>query len=165
MRLKFTGIAYLFDFPPKVGEGGKWTSTVTNSNRMLKVEAETKPECIYNVCSGLVGAPPSYTNFTKWFSYPVNHAEVAAMTANLEHILELLPLQNHLDRQMYTNRVEVALEVHISINQDIPLKIVRVVLAYFATDAFISFLTLSNDHARDVFTMHLISEITPIHNS
>ena len=34
------------------------------------------------------------------------------MTCNLEHILELLPLQNYLDRQLFTNRVEITLEVH-----------------------------------------------------
>ena len=33
------------------------------------------------------------------------------MTASLEHILELLPLQNHIERQLFTNRVQVVLEV------------------------------------------------------
>ena len=98
----------------KVGDGGKWTSTITNSAVGTKIEALTKPECIYNICEGLLGSPPSYSSFTKWFSYPVNHPEISTMTANLEHTLELLPLQNHLDRQLFTNRVEVMLEVHIS---------------------------------------------------
>jgi len=94
----------------KVGDGGKWTSTITNSAVGTKIEALTKPECIYNICEGLLGSPPSYSSFTKWFSYPVNHPEISTMTANLEHTLELLPLQNHLDRQLFTNRVEVMLE-------------------------------------------------------
>lgn len=37
------------------------------------------------------------------------------MTASLEHTLELLPLQNFIDRQLFTNRVQVTLEVHLSI--------------------------------------------------
>jgi hypothetical protein len=47
----------------------------------------------------------------KWYSYPVSHGETSRMASSLEHILELLPLQNHVDRQLFTNRVPVVLEV------------------------------------------------------
>jgi len=94
----------------KIGEGGKWTANIINSTTVNKIEAITKPECIYNICEGLVGSPPSYLNFTKWFSYPVLHPEISSMTSTLEHILELLPLQNFIDRQLFTNRVEITLE-------------------------------------------------------
>ena len=76
-----------------------------------KVEALTKPECIYTITNQLLGAVPTYLNFTKWFCYPVQHPEVSAMTAVREHILELVPLQNYVDRQLFTNRVDIALEV------------------------------------------------------
>ena len=100
----------------QVGEGGKWTATITNSNNISKLDAVTKPECVYKICEGLLGSPPSFLNFIKWFCYPVHHPEISRMTANLEHILELLPLQNFIDRQLFTNRVQVTLEVHLSIN-------------------------------------------------
>jgi len=94
----------------KVGDGGKWTASIISSSSLEKIEAVTKPECVYNICQGLVGAPPSFNNFVKWFCYPVIHPEISNMTCNLEHILELLPLQNYLDRQLFTNRVEITLE-------------------------------------------------------
>ena len=58
-----------------------------------------------------MGAPPGFNNFVKWYTYPVFHSETSRMTASLEHILELLPLQNHIERQLFTNRVQVVLEV------------------------------------------------------
>ena len=90
-----------------------------------KVEAYTKPECIYNITQELLGGGgggsgsavvPTYMNFIKWYCFPVNHQEVAAMTAVHEHCLELLPLQNYLDRQLFSNRVDIALEVFFSVD-------------------------------------------------
>jgi hypothetical protein len=46
----------------------------------------------------------------KWYSYPVDHSETSRMSSCLDKILELLPLQNHIERQLYTKRVPVVLE-------------------------------------------------------
>jgi hypothetical protein len=94
----------------KTSDGGRWISTVTKDGVHHKVEALTKPECIYTITNQLLGAVPTYLNFTKWFCYPVQHSEVSAMTDVREHILELVPLQNYVDRQLFTNRVDIALE-------------------------------------------------------
>ena len=95
----------------RVGQGGRWTASVLSEGRVARrVEAETKPECIYNICKNLLGAPPSFHNFIKWYSYPVNHSETRRMSSSLDHFLKLLPLQNHIDRQLFTNRVPVVLE-------------------------------------------------------
>lgn len=98
-----------------MGEGAKWTATITNSGNVSRPDAVTKPECIYKICEGILGSPPSFINFIKWFCYPILHPEISRMTASLEHTLELLPLQNFIDRQLFTNRVQVTLEVHLSI--------------------------------------------------
>ena len=113
---KTTYITKLKVFWPKVGEGGKWTASITsNASTVEKIEAITKPECVYKICVGLAGGvQPSYNNFTKWFCYPSNHPEISNMTVGLEHTLELLPLQNFIDRQLFTNRVELKLEVQLS---------------------------------------------------
>jgi hypothetical protein len=96
----------------RVGEGGRWTACVsTAGSAPRRIEAETKPECIYNICESLLGTPPGFNNFIKWYSYPVGHSETSRMTSTLEHVLELLPLQNHIDRQLFTNRVPIVLEV------------------------------------------------------
>ena len=93
-------------------QGGRWTASVSSAGSAARrIEAETKPECIYNICENLLGTPPSFNNFIKWYSYPLNHTETSRMTSSLEHILELLPLQNHIDRQLFTNRVPIVLEV------------------------------------------------------
>jgi len=91
-------------------DGGRWISTVTKDGVQHKVEAYTKPECIYNITCKLLGYVPTYLNFTKWYCYHVNHPEVLAMTAVREHILELMSLQYYVDRQLFTNRVEIVLE-------------------------------------------------------
>lgn len=95
----------------RVGGGGRWTASLAVAGSAAKrIEAETKPECIYNICESLLGAPPGFNNFVKWYTFPLQHTETSRMTASLEHILELLPLQNHIDRQLFTNRVQVVLE-------------------------------------------------------
>jgi hypothetical protein len=115
LRLSRPGRPAAYSWPAyqyRVGEGGRWTASLSAAGSAAKrIEAETKPECIYNICESLLGAPPSFNNFIRWFTYPVFHSETSRMTASLEHILELLPLQNHIDRQLFTNRVQVVLEV------------------------------------------------------
>ena len=96
----------------KVGDdGGRWISTVSRNGVHTKVEAVTKPECIYTITQHLHNLTPTYNNFTKWYCYPVQHSQVATMTSVREHILELLPLQFYVDRHLFTKRVEIALEV------------------------------------------------------
>ena len=115
LRLSRPGRPAAYSWPAyqyRVGEGGRWTASVSAAGCAAKrIEAETKPECIYNICESLLGAPPGFNNFVKWYTYPVFHSETSRMTASLEHILELLPLQNHIERQLFTNRVQVVLEV------------------------------------------------------
>jgi hypothetical protein len=95
----------------RVGKGGCWIASVSCAGSPAhRIEAESKPECIYNICESLLGIPPSYHNFIKWYSYPVNHSETRRMSARLEHILELLPLQNHIDQQLLMNNVPVVLK-------------------------------------------------------
>jgi|688.fasta_scaffold21824_5 hypothetical protein len=94
----------------RAGKGGCWIASVSwTGNPALQIEAETKPECIYSICESLLGKPLSYHNFIKWYSYPVNHSEIRCMSARLKHILELLPLQNHIDKQLVMNNVPVVL--------------------------------------------------------
>jgi hypothetical protein len=95
----------------QVGKGGQWTASVSRGGSLpLRIEAETKPECIYSICESLLGAPPGFNNFMKWYSYPVNHSETSRMSSSLDQILELLPLQNHVERQLFAKRVPVVLE-------------------------------------------------------
>jgi len=103
----------------KVGDdGGRWISTVSRDGVHTKVEAVTKPECIYTITCQLLSVTPTYNNFTKWYCYPVQHSQVATMTAVREHIIELLPLQFYVDRQLFTKHVEIALEgVYAARNQ------------------------------------------------
>jgi hypothetical protein len=93
----------------QVGKGGCWIANVSFAGRPpLRIEAETKPECIYNICETLLSKPPDFNNFIKWYSYPVNHSETCHMLSSLDHILELLPLQNHIEQQL--NQTPVVLE-------------------------------------------------------
>jgi predicted subunit of tRNA(5-methylaminomethyl-2-thiouridylate) methyltransferase len=95
----------------QVGKGGHWSASVSCGDYPPKrIEAETKPECIYRICESLLGSPPEFDNFMKWYSYPVDHSETSRMSSCLDKILELLPLQNHIERQLYTKRVPVVLE-------------------------------------------------------
>jgi predicted subunit of tRNA(5-methylaminomethyl-2-thiouridylate) methyltransferase len=95
----------------QVGKGGHWSASVSCGDYPPKrIEAETKPECIYRICESLLGSPPEFDNFMKWYSYPVDHSETSRMSSCLDKILELLPLQNYIERQLYTKRVPVVLE-------------------------------------------------------
>jgi hypothetical protein len=96
----------------RLSETGRWTSNVfsTPDSAMLRIEAETKPECIYNICKTVLKTPPVFNEFMMWYSYLVNHNEINSMVSTLQYILELLPLQNHIDQQLFTNRIPVVLE-------------------------------------------------------
>ena len=130
----------IFNF--QSSDGGRWISTVTKDGVQHKVEAYTKPECIYNITCKLLGSVPTYLNFTKWYCYHVNHPEVLAMTAVREHILELMSLQYYVDRQLFTNRVEIVLEVLLTCRINLSAFLYRFIIhildpsskTYFVTD-------------------------------
>jgi hypothetical protein len=95
----------------RIGQMGCWTSNVSSTgNAVCRIKAETKPECIYNICKSVLGTPPVFNEFMMWYSYLVNHNETNSMVSTLQHILELLPLQTHIDQQLFTNRVPIVLE-------------------------------------------------------
>lgn len=92
-------------------ENGRWTSCVYRAGSAnQRIEAKTKPESIYNICKSLLSASPNYYNFIKWYSYPINHSEINRMVSTLQAILELLPLQNYIDWQLFTNGIPIVLE-------------------------------------------------------
>ena len=93
----------------RVGEGGRWTARIFSATPR-RIEAETKPECVYNICKSLLGTPPGFDNFIKWYSYPVNHSEINRMSSSLEYILELLPLQKNIAQQLHMSQISVVLE-------------------------------------------------------
>jgi hypothetical protein len=106
-KAAYTWPSYQF----QAGKGGHWTASVTCGGSVpLRIEAETKPECIYSICESLLGAPPGFDNFMKWYSYPVNHSEIHHMSSSLDQILDLLPLQKYVEQQLFTERVPVVLE-------------------------------------------------------
>lgn len=100
-------------FQYQVGRGGLWTSQVTTGAGKVAVEGESGAECLYKVVQALLGgARPEYNNFIRWRCYPSFSAEVNTMAgARLEHIMEMLPLQNHLQRSLKQNRVPLNMEV------------------------------------------------------
>ena len=108
------------EFQYRVGRGGLWTSDVTAASggaagQVVAVEAETGAECLYKVVEGLLGGEtPDYDNFIRWWCHPSFSSQVNTMSgAHMEHILEMLPLQNHLQRSLRTQRVNLNLEVWI----------------------------------------------------
>jgi hypothetical protein len=96
----------------RLGETGRWSSNVSNKpgSALLRIEAETKPECIYNICQTVLNTPPVLNQFMMWDIYLVNHNEINNMVSTLQYILELLPLQNHIDHQLFMNRIPIVLE-------------------------------------------------------
>ena len=114
LRATQSGQTVVTDWPVfryRLGEAGFWTASVSRAGSPAsRIKAETKPECIYNICENLLGAPPDFNNFIKWYSYPVNHSEIILMSSSLERIYELLPLQDHIFQKLFTNRVPIVLE-------------------------------------------------------
>ena len=98
-----------------VGGEGKWLTTlnITSSGvqRQVKIEAETRAEMVYNILCDLLGSAPTYETFTKWYCYPSQSDTVQTMAGNLELQRQLLPLQTHVDRQLFNARVQCVLEV------------------------------------------------------
>ena len=98
-----------------VGGEGKWLTTLNINTegvqRQGKIEAETRAEMVYNILCDLLGSAPTYETFTKWYCYPSQSDTVATMAGNLELQRQLLPLQTHVDRQLFNSRVQCVLEV------------------------------------------------------
>eukprot|EP00092_Neocalanus_flemingeri_P031451 GFUD01034157.1.p1 GENE.GFUD01034157.1~~GFUD01034157.1.p1 ORF type:complete len:1343 (+),score=442.59 GFUD01034157.1:145-4173(+) len=97
-----------------VGGEGKWLTTLNITSggvqRQVKIEAETRAEMVYNILCDLFGSAPTYETFTKWYCYPSQSDTVATMAGNLELQRQLLPLQTHVDRQLFNARVQCVLE-------------------------------------------------------
>ena len=105
-----------------VGGDSKWLTTLNTSNtvtgdqRQVKVEAETRAEMVYNILCDVSGCEPSYDNFIRWYCYPSQSITMTTLAGQLELQRQLLPLQNHVDRQLFNARVQCVLEVFCSIN-------------------------------------------------
>ena len=108
-----------------VGGDSKWLTTLTTSTpsssssalspigeqRQVKVEAETRAEMVYNILCDVIGKAPTYDSFIRWYCYPSTSITMTSLAGNLELQRQLLPLQNHVDRQLFNARVQCVLEV------------------------------------------------------
>lgn len=124
----------------QVGKGGVFTSSVAMVNDKVTVEGESKAECLHKVVQALLGdQTPEYANFIRWWCYPSFSSEVSTMAgAALEHILEMLPLQNHLFRSLRSNRIPLVMEgVYMARNEVcghrpcvvVAIRVVRILVA------------------------------------
>lgn len=93
----------------RIGEEHCWTASVTIASITKQIRAETKPECIYKIYEKLLEASSGFLNI-KCFTYPIFHSETIRMKESLKHILELLPLQNYIEWQLFSNKVRVILD-------------------------------------------------------
>jgi len=93
------------------GASGCWTSTIEEKGKIpQRIEAVTKSECIYHICQSLLGMTPTYHNFIKLYSYPINHTTTRRLTAMLDHLRELRPLQQHIEQQLVTHQLPIVLK-------------------------------------------------------
>ena len=105
-----------------VGGDSKWLTTLHTGTteagdlRQVKVEAETRAEMVYNILCDVSGSAPTYDSFIRWYCYPSQSITMTTLAGQLELQRQLLPLQNHVDRQMFNNRVQCVLEVFCSHN-------------------------------------------------
>jgi len=98
-----------------VGGDSKWLTTMTTTDqtgeqRQVKVEAWTRAEIVYNILCDVSGAAPTYDKFIKWYCYPSTSITMTTLAGNLELQRQMLPLQNHVDRQLFNSRVQCVLE-------------------------------------------------------
>ena len=94
-----------------VGQNGCWKVNVSLPNKLPQtIEAKSKPECLFYIFQNILGAPLTYNNFIKWYSYDFYHSIVTRMMATLHHIDELLPLQDYIDRKLCFNKIPIVLE-------------------------------------------------------
>ena len=103
-----------------LGGDNKWLTTLNitadGAQKQVKIEAETRAEMVYNILCDISGTAPTYDNFVKWYCYPSQSITMTTLAGNLELQRQLLPLQNHVDRQLFNARVQCVLEVLCSNN-------------------------------------------------
>jgi len=94
-----------------IGRHGCWRVNVSLPNKLpQRLEATSKPECLFYIFQIILGTPLAYNNFIKWYSYHSYHSEVARMMSTLNYIDELIPLQNYIDQQLFYKKIPIALE-------------------------------------------------------
>jgi len=93
-----------------VGEEGQWVTTLYRRGKVLKIEAASRGEMVYNVLEDVLDKCPTYDTFLRWYCYPSLSDTVTSMARDLEMIKQMLPLQTHVDRQLFNARVQCVLE-------------------------------------------------------
>merc|ERR1712062_677435 len=96
------------------GGDNKWLTTLNmtsdGAQRQEKIEAETRAEMVYNILCSVYGSAPTFDKFVKWYCYPSQSITMTTLAGGLELQRQLLPLQNHVDRQLFNARVQCVLE-------------------------------------------------------
>merc|ERR1739842_71498 len=67
-------------------------------------------EMVYNVLEDVLDKCPTYDTFLRWYCYPSLSDTVTSLARDLEMIKQMLPLQTHVDRQLFNARVQCVLE-------------------------------------------------------
>ena len=94
-----------------VGEEGQWVTTLYRRGKVLKIEAASRGEMVYNILEDVLDKCPTYDTFLRWYCYPSLSDTVTSLARDLEMIKQMLPLQTHVDRQLFNARVQCVLEV------------------------------------------------------
>jgi len=115
LRQSERGVTYCppyFKFQVGGDSGGTWlTSLVFKEGKTMKIEADTRAEIVYNILEDVLGECPTFENFTRWYCYPSMGDTAGSLARDLELIRQCLPLQTHVDRQLFNARVQCVLEV------------------------------------------------------
>ena len=98
-------------FKYAVGEEGQWVTTLYRRGKALKIEAASRGEMVYNILEDVLDKCPTYDTFLRWYCYPSLGDTVAVLARDTELIRQMLPLQTHVDRQLFNSRVQCVLEV------------------------------------------------------
>ena len=94
-----------------VGEEGQWVTTLYRRGKVLRIDAASRGEIVYNILEDVLDQCPKYDNFVRWYCYPSLSDTVTSMARDLEMIKQMVPLQTHVDRQLFNARVQCVLEV------------------------------------------------------
>ena len=113
-----------------LGGDNKWLTTLNmtadGTQRQEKIEAETRAEMVYNILCSVYGSAPTFDKFVKWYCYPSQSITMTTLAGGLELQRQLLPLQNHVDRQLFNARVQCVLEVLCSSSNQICSSIINI---------------------------------------
>merc|ERR1719244_1638220 len=104
------GVTYCPPYFKWIDGGGTWLTQLVRGGNTVKIEADTRAEIVYSILEKILGQKLTYENFTKWFCYPSMGDTVGSLARDLELIKQLLPLQTHVDRQLFNARVQCVLE-------------------------------------------------------